>query len=666
MKHGMKVFKVFTAALLLSAQVAFAQTNVTKDEIKKNDGLWAEFLDSIRGSKLSQKINLPSVELFRGIELGGKYNFVSDASVAQNYSGIDIWEIKAGIDSRIFNYDLPVHIGASASKKITYIQQFKTRKDSLLRIPYDPITKIPRSASDFFRRDKNGQHIFKSGDFIGYRIPLVFEASVNVARTLADTLLPINGGYRYFISGEFDIQVFRMGENFVRLKIIAVNDKKHGWFGGIKIFAQDPVTSLIIERLLDDKIFSGSTTNRKTDLYIGDYVLNLASADARDLYDSIVAGKMKILNIDLLRDYISKTQFLKDRKEFNKDLFADLSQFNEVAAEDKNKPLDKRRVIKIINAENHTEADENTSTFNLIRLLKYTRNKNAAEAEIAVVGDKATDKDHYYLQSSGKNSKFSLFSNWKKEKRTQLNLLFKADATGNKTEVVAVHFAKSREHYGLRQSKYLEFYESTGQHMPQEIKNAVPFPHVGGKIRDKYHNAYLNYELFVTKQIFELNQNLPREVIEQRLTRLLSTIHSLNGKVDEDEKNEIVTKLTDLFSTRVTLNQKFSIFDQLNMENDLFSDFGLAIMMNVINPESISQCVLVQFSYSGHEMGSAVLKYPSEQSFTRVNLFRNIIEQNNYILDRSYNLRNFLKEDGKPYSLDELILKNDVLSSSNR
>lgn len=664
MKHRTNLFKAFTAALLLTANMAFAQTDATKEDLKKSDGVWGEFLDSIRNSKLSQKISLPSVELFRGIELSGKYNFVSDPSVAQNYSGIDIWEISAGVDSRIFNYDLPVHVGASASKKITYIQQFKNRKDSLLRVPYDPITKIPRSAQDFFRRDSDNNLVFKTGDFIGYRIPLVFETSVSTAKTLAGSLLPINVGYRYFISGEFDIQIFRMTENLIRLKIIAVNDKNHGWFGGVKIYAQDPVTSLIVERILDDQVFSGSTTNRTTDLYLGDYVLNLETTEARSLYDSIVAQKMKILNIDLLREYLSATQFLKDRKQFNQNLFADLSQFNAIAAEDKNLPAEKRRVIKIINAENHTEADESSSTFNLIRLVKYKRNKNSSDAEIAVVGDSIDAKDHFFLHSIGKNSKFSLFDNWKKEKRSQLNLLFKADGQGNKTDVVAIHFAKSREHYGLRQSKYLEFYETTGQHMPQEIKNKVPFPHVGGKIRDKYHNAYLNYELYVTNKIFALNQNLPQEVVEQRVTQLLSTISSLNGKVDEDEKNEVVKKLTDIFSSSVNLNHKFRLFDEL-MKNDLFADFGLTIMINVINPETVSECVLVQLSYSGHEMGSGVLKYPSEEAFNRVNLFKNIIEQNNYILDRSYNLRNFLKEDGNPYSLPELMLKNESLTKQH-
>lgn len=660
MKHGMNMFKAFTAALLLSANMAFAaDTDATNAEVKKNDGIWEEFLDSIRSSKLTQKVNLPSIELFRGIEIGGQYKFVSDPSVAQNYSGIDIWEVRAGVDSRIFNYDLPVHVGASAKKQITYIQQFKNRKDSLLRLPYDPITKIPRSAQDFFRR-ADGQLVFKPGDFIGYRIPLVFEASVNILKTLGTTL-PLNAGYRYFINGEFDIQIFRMSENLVRLKIIAVNDKNRSWFGGVKLFTQDPVTSLVVERLLDDRVYTGSITDRTTDLYLGDYVLNLESTEARHLYDSIVAQKMKIFNVDLVREYISATQFLKDRRQFNENLFADLSQFNEIAAEDKNLPDNKKRVIKIINAENHTEADESASTFNLIRLVKYTKNNNSSDAQIAVVGDKIDDKENYFLHSVGKNSELSLLDNWEKEKRSQLNLLFKADGQGNKTSVVGVHFSKSRKHYSLRQKKYLEFYETTGQHMPQAIKNVIKFPHEGKDLRDKYHNAYVNFELYVTNKIFELNQNLTRDIIEQRVNKLFSTIKSLQNKTDEDEKRVIINSLTYIFSGGVPLNDKFKLFDQLTLKNDLFADFGLAIFANVINAETIPECMLVQFSFSGHEMGSGVQKYPSEESFNRINLFKYIIDQNNYILDRSYNLRNFLKEDGNPYNLDELILKNGVL-----
>lgn len=53
-----------TVALLMTVHVAFAN-EPAKEEVKKNDGIWADFLGSIRGAKLTQKLNLPSVELFR-------------------------------------------------------------------------------------------------------------------------------------------------------------------------------------------------------------------------------------------------------------------------------------------------------------------------------------------------------------------------------------------------------------------------------------------------------------------------------------------------------------------------------------------------------------------------------------------------------------------------
>jgi hypothetical protein len=660
MKHGKNMFKVLTAALLLSANLAFA-ADVNRNEVKENDGIWAEFLDSIRNTKLSQKISLPSIELFRGIEIGGNYEFNSDPSVNQNYSGIDIWEISAGLDSRIFGYELPVNAGFRASKKITYIQQFQDRRDSLLRIPYDPITKIPRTAQDFFRRDKDNKLVFKVGDFIGYRIPLTFGADASAVKNILGSALPVTAGYRYFMSGEFDIQVFRMSENLIRLKIIAVNDKAYGWTGGVKIFSHDPVTSFIVEQVFDDRVYRGHRTERNTDLYIGDYVLNLESTEARALYDSIIAQKMKILNVDLVREYISTTQFLKDREQFNKNLFADLSQFNNVSNADKDLSIEKRRVIKIINAENHTNADDDEDMFKLIRLVKYTRNKNTANAEIAVVGDVADSKEHFFLHSMGKNSKWNFLDNWKKEKRSQLNVLFKADEKGFKTGLVALHFAKSRKHFSLGQKNYLNFFETTAEHMPQEIKAKIKFPHETQQLRKNYDNIYLNFDLYITNKIFELNQNLSTEVINQRLTKLLSKIKSLEGTSYRTDKDQVVTKLPAIFSNSSDLNDKFNALTELTTKNQLFSDYGSVIMMNVMNPESISESVLAQLSYSGHDIEAAVSKYPSEESFNRINLFKNIIEQNNYILDRSYNLRHFLKEDGKPYSLPELILKNGTI-----
>lgn len=672
MKQNLLLFKNLTLAVLLAAHsVALATTStqppqakpaqavVSKKELKENETLWDKAVDELRSAKISYKINIPSIELYRGIEIGGGYKGLSDVSVANNYAGIDIWEVGAGIDSRIFNQDLPISANTEASKKITYIQQFKTRKESLLRVPYDPITKIPREANDFFVLE-NGNYKFKVTDFIGYRIPLVFAVDLGTLQKLVPSL---HGrvGHRYFLGGEFDIQIFRISETHIRLKIMAINDKVNSWYGTLKVFDFDPLTSAIVEKLLDDRIGSATWASRVTDLYLGDYILNLNSKDARNLYDSIVAQKMKIFNADLVRQYFGDTDILHRRSQFNENLFADLQQFNQVAAQDKDLPNDKKRIIKIVNAENHAEADESPKMINIFRAFRWSSNKHDTDAHISIINDDLqTTRNNYVLYSAGASSKMDFFSNWEREKRSQLNILFRADGNGRKQDIIGVHLSKSRYHHNFPRKKYLSFYEMTLQHMPDVIQNKITFPATVDSSDEKYRNTYLNFDLYATNEMFVLNQNLPRDLVAYRIDNTLKAIQSLKGDIDKKERNELIVKITEIFSTHTTYDKKYEIFDKLIKKNSLFSEFGSVLLINTLNPSSLNDCVLIQFSYSSHELGSLVQKYPSDEDFNRINLFKNIVDQNNYILDRSYNLRNYLKEDGSPFTLEELILKNDL------
>ena len=55
-------------------------------------------------------------------------------------------------------------------------------RDAIMRVPYTPLSKIPFTANDFFKKQKKikikgtGHYIttnpLKAGDFIGYRMPM--------------------------------------------------------------------------------------------------------------------------------------------------------------------------------------------------------------------------------------------------------------------------------------------------------------------------------------------------------------------------------------------------------------------------------------------------------------------------------------------------------------
>jgi len=75
----------------------------------------------------------------------------------------------------------------------------------------------------------------------------------------------------------------------------------------------------------------------------------------------------------------------------------------------------------------------------------------------------------------------------------------------------------------------------------------------------------------------------------------------------------------------------------------------------LIPQEHLSDVVLGKLALSAKNQQAVEVYFPSKQKYDTTNVFRDIVYQTNFILNRTYDLRNYMKEDGSIYSIEEVL-----------
>lgn len=125
---------------------------------KQKESRWSKFTKELKNSKISGSVDLPTNILTESFGLTGKYQLKSERNDQGHYSGIDSWKINLSTYPGFVGMDVREESGTGLALgyDVTFIQQFDTQKESLLRLPYDPITKLPFTA-DVFDQTKDGK-----------------------------------------------------------------------------------------------------------------------------------------------------------------------------------------------------------------------------------------------------------------------------------------------------------------------------------------------------------------------------------------------------------------------------------------------------------------------------------------------------------------------------
>lgn len=655
--------------------------------------LWERAKKSLLNSNLKIKVNIPTVSLARGLDFKGHYQFRSEESVAGKFSGVDYWEVGLNAYSALFDIT-DIDLGVNVSRQVTFIRQYNTRMESYKRLPYDPITKIPRKSSTFFTKTKNPwtgemEDTFEKGDFVAYRAPMTLSLGKSFSHLMNH--FHLSAGINYVVSGEFDVHVFVMGDNLVRVKLILAKDKTIGGSVGLSLFGFTGPGQIVIDKILDGKLIEAYYNRTKSEAFTGDYVFNLNTEEGREQYDKLVGSKLNAFNKKMIKEQLKLANpFASDDKK-QKAMLASFDEVNDISNEDLNKPMRQRRVIKVANIANSTVSETTGMRLNLLKILRFGQSDTKANSGITIFAkDASGGKDLFRLDSTTKQDNFR-FVVWGGNNSKTSSLLTQVDANEKPTNFIGLQTARLKERKRADGEDIQEYLQSLKDLLPDSIYNSLDKPNWGLAPKDNVKDLRIEEDIIFNEKLFSLPINISKEQIEATLRDILSKHRNIEsipmgaqqgvpggggeGGAGDDPRMKafqmkkyleaydgweltlIPSHLAVALHSGYSYEDRFNAIRNLNNTVPLFNEIQGLLLMKLIPEPMLEKILMARLVMSARGKPAVISNYPSVEGYNTTSLFREILNLNGYASNRSYNLRYYIKEDGSLYSLEEIMLE---------
>lgn len=687
-----------------------AETSLSDKAGALGNKLWESAKRQLKNAKVRTHLNLPTIEIAKGLNLGGQYGYESSPSVGGKYSGIDVWDVNLAAYPQLFGITMPEGVGAAVTlqRQITYIQQFKTQRESIIRVPYDPVTKLPLKSKVFFAKHKNMftgeiEPVLKAGDFIAYRAPMTFSLGKGFGRVAAGHL-GLSASLNYTISGEFDVHLFVMDNNQIRVKILAAKATTKGVSAGISLMGFNALGGLVIEKLINAQLLEFYFNKTSSDLFIADYIFNMNMEEPKEIYDRIIGSKMHTFSLSAIKEQILVANPFASDGATRDRMLADLSDLNEMSNSDIQKPYSERRILKLLNAHNESETLGHGIKLNLLRILKFENSESKVGSKITIYANNNNSvKAQFKLDGYNVSNSFEILpalNIWGDKSSTSNTLLTQVDAKGNPIDFTGLQNTKVREDYTLKKQEFNGLMNRIQKILPASIYDKLEKPNWDFGAKNAVYGARVQQDITFHADLFKMKADVKPETIRAVLMDVLKHYGTLKsrpmgaqpyqssdmkdpymeafnaGKYAEAygysvenlfggekrvsidwEMHLIPMKLAVALDSRYSFADRYAEFSYLYEKVPLFSEISNVLLLKLLPAEDLEKVVLVQVTMSAKNQKTLITNYPNTEAFNTSNLFREILAQNGYMNDRSFNLRHYLKEDGSQYSIEEIMVE---------
>ena len=687
-----------------------AEASLSAKAGELSDKLWESAKKALRNAKVRTHINLPTIEIAKGLNLGGQYGYESSPSVGGKYSGIDVWDVNLAAYPQLFGATMPegMSAGVTLQRQMTYIQQFKTQRESLIRVPYDPITKLPLKSKIFFDKHKNLftgeiEPVLKSGDFIAYRAPMTFALGKGFGRIAAGHL-GLSASLNYTISGEFDVHVFVMDNNQIRVKILAAKATTKGVSAGISLMGFNAIGGLIVEKLINAQLLEFYFNKTSSDLFIADYIFNMNQEEPKALYDSVIGSKLHTFSMSAIKEQILVANPFASDGATRDRMLANLEELNNMSNADIQKPYSERRILKLLNAHNESETYASGIKLNLLKILKFESSESKVGSKITIYANNDNSvKAQFKLDGYNVSNSFEILpalNIWGDKSSTSNTLLTQVDANANPIDFTGLQNTKIREDYTLKKAEFDGLMNRIEKILPASIYNKLDKANWSFGPKNSVSAARVQQDITFSSDLFKMKSEIKEETIRTVLMDVLKHYGTLKSRPmgaksqsspgDKDwsmeafqrgnyveayghtvekrfggeirilndwEMHLIPQKLAVALDSRYSFADRYAEFSYLYEKVPLFSEISNVLLLKLLPEADLEKVVLVRITMSAKNQPTLITDYPTTEAFNTSNLFREILAQNAFMNDRSYNLRHYLKEDGTQYSIDEIMVE---------
>lgn len=555
------------------------------------------------------------LSIFKGLGAGLGYTYeVHPAYQDDMYTRIDRWRPRLAVElPRVFTR-------IESNAEIVFIRQFPSQWDAVKAIPiFDP-KRIPLTTENALRLQP------------GEVVMLPVELNLMFGKHLSATMSPVSlyGQGYYVMKGRFQIQVLRMKENRVRLRLVGIRSQGPEFEGGARLSLDVfniSVLSSATEGLLGKKVASIGFSRGARAVVMADYVFDLGDANARNAYDRLLAADQKLSKVKLVNPLGSEAAL-------ERAMISDLTEVDRIAAEDAAKPVEAKRVFAVFKGHSEGSVETEKRQLNLFRLFSLGRTTSVSKDNHIVFMDSDNQEIDFFAPTSTRtvNRKF-LFGLGSENFTRKASVIVPADTEGKPKGlgeyVVSVEIKDKRMGQG-ETAKALRYF-----------RRSIARPIVASMGLDllltdtKYKHARVYVQAIFNQDAMTLFSTIDPATLRGALDRYLSGVRDqLPGKDAHDHADWIhdrrkdidqtLTQLTKAFSIATPVKDRIRIFIDLQ-KNKFFREAGTGFLMSLLPEADLSRLVGVTM-----RVDAVGFQNPIEKSFGASD-FDSVVKVTEYI-----------------------------------
>lgn len=608
----------FLLAFILLATTQVTQAAKLEDYLDRKE-IQRKLREEIADQDISFGVDLGNIDLIEGINLSSRYRYDVEASyIDKFYTRIDKWDINTQINiGEVFKnaVDLPFSFSVNRNNSFFFVRQFPKKTEAMKALPYTPL-KLPLNAKMALKN-------LSAGDFVSMpaNLNVAVEAQASTSN-IAPIVVNANAGVYFVISGEFIIQVFKIDNTHVRLKLIAQRGKSTGARASVgasfNIFGVRVIDKQI-ERLLDRDLAQYGYSYSPGSQFTIDYVFDLANKDAQMAYDQILSSTLKFRDL-ILND-------LRDGKDLKDKLISSYEKADELFKADINIPGKFRRVHRIFKGFNNRHGHTKHIKMALL-VTGYTKDKTFTENKITFINKKEENLEFFYpTYSKYIETKTGTWIFELKDQSFQNNFglipKFGIEDVKTKNPDLGLTFERKDRYFTEYEQKAILKFLYT--QMPTSFSKDIDLSQ--WKTKETKVDSRIFFQLILKSQGFSYLKNIPPETMRKKLFEYIKEKKTTNIDNDGPDdpmslpkleklkdflnisrfiKKEQVERLASSLST--ILKDKNKNSEEMTKElvalneTGIFDRIGLGFLISLLPQEKIADLAYMKLNIIGKEL----------------------------------------------------------------
>jgi hypothetical protein len=591
--------------------------------------------------------NLFDLDLFEGIGLSARYRYEVEPSYQAGFhTRVDRWRIKADLNlgDILDAAETPLYLKMKRDQEIFFVRQFKSKKKALTALPYH-IKQLPITAKKAISGLTPGDLVSMPAEMT---IAIGAQASSNYVTSLYG--LSANANIYYMLSGRFQVQVYRMKENKVRLKLIAMTAKGVGTNAGVEadvsVFGIS-IANKLIEKIFEMDIAKLGTSVKKGEQFIIDYVFDLNAPKAQKAYDQILSSTYKFKDLELFQEFLYSND-LENRVISNYELAEDLYE------EDRLSP--KKRVNRIFKGFNKFTQKARNLKLGLL-VASFKKNKTFTKNVIAYQSQETNGMDKYfYYPVYNHLIRTRLGIGFLGTKGKIEKSLFGLVPTGKDGADIGAKMKDFGYTYELkdkifRRDEQANFKEFLHNHLNQELFDQIDF-----KDFERYNgkkNARVFFRLVFKEAAFDSLKGTSERKLRKALKKFYKErkeyyadpIHGVWGRIwhavnpkkltERSQIKKAAAELYKIANESMTGKEKLERLLDLR-KNHVFSKVGFAFIADQVPVEQLEKTMSVSLTITADDVERVDYKFGTLELSQ---LYYELRHAHNAIMNRSFDLR---------------------------